>query len=82
MTTSALWNPRYVAYAKAHGRTPEEMRAHDENAWPGGRMCGFMLWNSARWREWKKANGVPASADAHLYVRDAHAKYDAWLTSR
>lgn len=53
----ASLNPRYVAYAAAHGRTPEAMRAHDEQAWPGGRMAGFMLWISANWQRWKKANG-------------------------
>lgn len=48
------WNPRYVAYAKAHGRTPEEMRAHDEEAWPGGRMAGFILWMNEQWERWRR----------------------------
>ena len=48
------WNPRYVAYARAHGRTPEEMRAHDEKAWPGGRACGFILWMSEQWARWRR----------------------------
>lgn len=38
------WNPRYVAYAKAHGQKPADMLKHDEEAWPGGKMCGFILW--------------------------------------
>jgi len=40
------WNPRYVAYAKAHGKTPDAMMEHDRDAWPGGCMCGFILWMS------------------------------------
>ncbi len=52
------WNPRYVAYAKAHGRTPEEMSAHDEEAWPGGRACGFILWMSAQWSRWHAERGL------------------------
>lgn len=42
------WNPIYVAYAKAHGRSPEAMLAHDRERWPGGAMAGFMIWNSKR----------------------------------
>lgn len=35
-------NPRYAAYCAAHGRTPEDMLAHDEQEWPGGKMCGYV----------------------------------------
>jgi len=38
------FNPRYVAYAKAHGRSPQAMLEHDDIQWPGGIMCGFILW--------------------------------------
>ena len=39
-----MMNPRYIAYAKAHGRTADDMLAHDKDAWPGGCMVGFTLW--------------------------------------
>jgi hypothetical protein len=50
---AVAWNPRYLAYAKAHGHEgdPEGMLEHDREAWPGGCMCGFMLWIQARWSE-------------------------------
>ena len=52
-------NPRYAAYAQAHGRTPDEMMEHDRSAWPGGCMCGFIVWMSeqkqAFWKVCKSA---------------------------
>jgi hypothetical protein len=41
-------NPRYLAYCKAHGNTPEEQKELDEREYPGGSMCGFMLWVSQK----------------------------------
>jgi len=37
-------NPHYTAYAAAHGKTFDEMLKADKIAWPGGCMCGFILW--------------------------------------
>jgi hypothetical protein len=37
-------NPRYLAYCHANGKTVEEMKAFDEKKYPGGRMCGFIIW--------------------------------------
>ncbi len=38
------WNPLFAAYARAHKRTPAGQLAHDETTYPGGKMCGFILW--------------------------------------
>lgn len=43
-------NPRYVAYAEAHGKTPEAMLEFDRKAWPGGCMTGFIRWIDAHKR--------------------------------
>lgn len=40
------WNPRYVYFAECHKHSPEEQLEHDKEAWPGGRMCGFILFMS------------------------------------
>lgn len=50
------YQPRYLAYCAAHGKTPGEMRVHDTALFPGGPMCGFILWISQQWRAWKEAN--------------------------
>lgn len=51
-------NPRYVAYAKAHGRTLDEMMDNDRRAYPGGCMCGFILWISQmKQKFWKTSPG-------------------------
>lgn len=70
------WNPRYVAYAKEHGKTPEEMLAHDEVAWPGGKMCGFMIWINDRWTEFCLLN--PDVKRKFLTEQD-HKDFDKWL---
>jgi hypothetical protein len=67
---------RYVAYATAHGKTPDAMLAADRESWPGGSMVGFTLWMDARWREWlemHKDRRRSALTDAD------HAAFDAWL---
>lgn len=43
------WNPRFVAYAKAHGRTPKQQVEHDEH-----KMHEFMIWMNGYLVEWRK----------------------------
>ena len=71
------YQPRYAAYARAHGKTPEQMAGHDEEQWPGGCMCGFILWIGDRWREWRKLKGY-----SHNWILSEadHVEFDAWLT--
>lgn len=39
-------NPHYAAYSRAHGRSIDAMMEHDRKEYPGGCMCGFILWIS------------------------------------
>lgn len=71
-------NPRYVAYARQHGKAPDEMLAYDRRAWPGGSMCGFILWTMERIGEARKA--IP-SAFVAGGLWD-HETYDRWLAGR
>lgn len=77
------WNPRYAAYARAHGRTPEAMLEHDRGAWPGGRMTGFMCWIADRWRAWwerrRTRPGAGRSLDVHVKDDADHVDFDAML---
>lgn len=41
-------NPRFAAYAKAHGRSPGAQLKHDRSQYPGGSMCGFICWIQGR----------------------------------
>lgn len=40
------YQPRYLAYCNANGLTPEEQLERDRAAYPGGCMCGYILWIS------------------------------------
>lgn len=73
------WNPRYVAFARAHGRTPEEQAQFDDTKWPGGCMVGFQLWISQQLREAHAANQGSVFRDLnglHVWVQ---AEWDVWL---
>ena len=43
------YNPRYLEYCKAHGKTFDNMLKADRIKYPGGCMCGFILWMSEKW---------------------------------
>lgn len=76
-TLQRMENPRYLAYARAHGASSgDEMIERDRITWPGGIMCGFILWNTARLREFSKIN--PSAFFMGRGLIDPRA-YDAWL---
>ena len=59
ITTSGarVWNPRYIAYARAHGHEPGDQFAHDKTERPAGCMTGFILWISQAWRDFEIETG-------------------------
>lgn len=75
------WNPRYLAYCRAHGKTPEKMLEHDEERFPGGCMCGFILWSSDKLNEARRTHReffyieIGGNAGGLL----DHEGYDKWL---
>ena len=81
------WNSRFVAYATAHGRTPEDQMSHDREAWPGGAMAGFQTWLGERWREWTDAASPPSfrarsKRDQLLYRSEHVREFDSWLAEQ
>ena len=68
------WNPRYLAYCKAHGNTPEEQMSADADAFPGGKMCGFILWMGERHNEAMTRLSIPRNK-----VWTAQECFNLWL---
>ena len=69
------WNQRYVAYAWAHGNIPLIQQQADMMNWPGGLMCGYILWIQERKAEFRKSSPA-AFIGPELHD---HAAFDAWL---
>lgn len=47
------YQPRFIAYARANGMTPEAMEAAIPN------NTGFILWIQQQWREFMAEGGQP-----------------------
>lgn len=74
------WNPRYVEYARVHGRTPERQLAHDEQAWVGGKMIGFLIWHGRRVVEFLHRH--PQHALGGTFASDAASEAQlVWLST-
>lgn len=67
--TSNDWNPRFVAFAKSKGTTPEEITKGR------GTNVEFMCWISAKRREFKQAH---PEAFLHDTIIDGKA-FDAFI---
>lgn len=67
------WNRRFVAFAKANGRTPEAQNAIDL---AGTHKLEFILWMSRKWQEFAEAHGCKVSY--WLQIWD-HTEFDKWL---
>lgn len=76
-------NSRYLAYCKAHGEPdPDKMIEKDKKIYPGGFMCGFILWIQVKWDEWKEENKKFYSGDSHTPADSDHNLFDTWLNKK
>ena len=67
------WNPRYVAYAKSKGNSPEKQLEEDKEY-----MAEFMIWINSKWDEWHKAIGKRKE----FHTLEDHAAFDKWLKGK
>jgi len=70
------FNPRYAAYAKAHGNAAEAQLEHDTLVYPGGCMCGFILWITEAW------GSFYAETKTNRWTHNRHELFDNWLSDR
>lgn len=71
------FQPRYVAYARMHGRAPDEQIDSDRAEWPEGQMTGFTQWLQERWIEWCRL----ADIEPDTRIDCCHESFDRWLAS-
>lgn len=70
-------NPRYAAYAGAHGLSVVDMLSEDRERYPGGVMCGYLVWSREHLRRFRallQADGYPLDHDAYNTWLDGHAQ--------
>ena len=84
-------NPRYREYCRAHGKSPVAMLYQDTFRFPGGRLCGFILWNREKvWEFTSQWKGCRCLADVQEALmgpgydpdnpkQDVHQLYNEWL---
>lgn len=76
ITAQRSWQPRYLAYAAAHGMTPERMMDADAAQWPGGSNVGFMQWIQWAWNTWDVLHKYGAN---HVRSDEEHMEFTVWL---
>jgi hypothetical protein len=69
------FNPVYVSYARFHGHDPNGMLERDRLRWPGGIMCGFLLWNTRMVHRFLAEHNEPAIP----FVKGQYESYRKWL---
>ena len=74
------YQPFYVVYAKSHGREPDDMWDHDKERWPGGKMCGYILWMGERMRAWYNLTHHPRVKDSNATLwPEERTQFHEWL---
>ena len=64
------YQPRYIAYSKAHNKTPDEMLKADNDT-----MLNFIIWIGKQWGKWSDETGYNSS----YKNEQAHKDFDNWI---
>ena len=72
-------NPRYLAYCKANNNIPKIQMKKDINEYPGGKMCGFILWISQKWEEFGKTQGWKHSHYNYIKTEAIYTSFDRFI---
>jgi len=73
------WNIRYSLYCLSNGHSEEEQLEIDRGEWPGGCMCGYIIWINGKWSEFRKNKGY--KVDRFMSGSD-HKEFDSWLEDK
>lgn len=73
-----VYQPRYLAYCKAHGKAPEDMLAFDNLR--GGTLAWFSPWIQAKWAQFDQSNGRRYRCGSG-WTEEGHRLFDEWLRS-
>jgi hypothetical protein len=68
---------RYIAYAAAHGLSPEAMFRHDRKRRPSAPGLGFVCWMGEQWSTWDRDHN-PYGPRHSVVENEA---FEAWLRS-
>jgi hypothetical protein len=86
---NAPYTERYTTYARAHGNTPEVQIEEDKVNWPGGKMCGFILWHKETVREFARVSrgsffisNFSGDFNPRPPVLVDHEAFDEWLLAK
>ena len=79
MSQATEWNRRYVQFARANGRTPQEQFAFDRER-GGSPMLEYVEWNGKRIREFRIERGLVKKGpwSEPILPQD---EYDVWLAA-
>ena len=80
---NAEWNSRYLQYCRATGGlSPDATLERDRERYPGGCMCGFILWTNDMITACREAHPEYFYVDIDRKVTRNlinHKGYDKWL---
>lgn len=75
---SEQFQPYFVAFAAAHGRTPAEQARVDDRR-RTGKMLPFVQWMRGRWTEFDEIHGCKG---AYSHTSEEHRLFGEWLPGR